>query len=145
MLLNNIVGQVFLVLISVISASGGIYATIMSRKKAGAEAMKTEAEAEHTSDKTWIQRLDALSTDLGRLQLLSDERFERLVELETLITDHVTWDFKVVRMLRGHGLDCEDPPSLVYVRRKLAEEKNAIKKEMGSEEIKDPDPDGVGK
>jgi hypothetical protein len=126
---------VFLVLIALISASGGIYATVVSRKKTGAEAMKTEVEAEQTSDKTWIQRLDALSNDLGRLQLLSDERFERLVELEMLITEHVTWDFTVVRLLRQHGIDIHEPPSLVYVRRKLAEEKNAIKKEMGSEEI----------
>lgn len=133
--MNSLIGQVFLVLIALISASGGIYATVVSRKKTGAEAMKTEVEAEQTSDKTWIQRLDALSNDLGRLQLLSDERFERLVELEMLITEHVTWDFTVVRLLRQHGIDIHEPPSLVYVRRKLAEEKNAIKKEMGSEEI----------
>lgn len=138
-MLNHPVVQILLVLVALVSAVGGIYSAIKSSKK-------TDAEAEATSDKTWITRLDALSKDLGKLQALSDERFERLVELETLITEHVTWDFRVVRMLREHGLECEDPPSLVYVRRKLAEEKNAIRQEMGlaggGEELRDSEGSG---
>lgn len=125
--MSPLIGQVVLVLIALISASGGIYATVVSRRK-------TEADTEQTTDQTWIARLEALSRDLGKLQLLSDERLERLVVLETLITDHLDWDFEVVRVLRKYDIAVDDPPSLVYVRRKLAEEKNAIQREMGSEQ-----------
>lgn len=129
--MNHLVGQLFLLAVAVVSATGGIYATVANRKKTSAEAGKTEAEKQHVSDATWIRRIEAISRDLGNLQTLSDERFERLVELERLITEHVAWDFKMVRLARQHGWDVDDPPSLVYVKRKLAEEKNAIKKEMG--------------
>ena len=139
-MLDSLIGQVFLVIVACISAVGGIYATVVSRGKTDAEAGKTSAEKEKLEDATWITRLDALSNDLGRLQILSDERFERLVEIERLITDHVQWDFHVVRLLRQHDMEIDDPPSLVYVRRKLQEEKSALKRELGDN---DNDSDSV--
>jgi hypothetical protein len=131
--MNSLTGQLFLVLIAVVSASGGIYATVVSRNKIRAEVVKVQADTAHVSDKTWIERLDALSRDLGRLQTLSDQRFAYLMELERLITAHVTWDFKVVRLLREHGIEVDEPPSLVYVKQKLTEVKSAMKRDMGSD------------
>jgi len=115
-MLNNVIVQIGLVLAAAISAAGGIYAVIASKDK-------TEAETEQLSDSTLIQRLNALSKDFDRLQQLSNERFIKLIEIETLVTRHVSWDFQVVRECRRRGWDIEDPPSLEYVRQKLDEAK----------------------
>ena len=131
--MSQLIGQIVLVVVAAIAASGGVYATFASRKQGQATAEKTGAEAEQIEDATWINRLNALGDELGRLQLLSDARFERLVEIEKLITDHVQWDFAMVRLARQHGWEVEDPPSLVYVKRKLQEEKAVLKQEMGDD------------
>lgn len=131
-MINTLVGQIFLVLVTIASASGGLYSTWVSRKQIASNTKRTDVESEHMEDQTWISRLDALSRDLKRLQGLSDERFERLIEIETLITEHVQWDFKMVRECRARGWHVEDPPSLVYVKRKIQEEKAVIQKEMGN-------------
>lgn len=129
-MLDTLVGQLFLVIVAAISAAGGIYATYVSRKTTDAAAEKSSAESEHIEDQTWINRLDALSKDFNRLQKLSDSRFERLVELERLITEHVSWDFTMVRLAREHGWEIEDPPSLVYVKQELQKEKAIIEREI---------------
>lgn len=131
--MNGLVPQLFLVAVSLIAAAGGIYATWSSRKQLAAQAGKTGAETEQLEDATWIARLDALSRDLKKLQNLSDERFERMVAIETLVTNHVSWDFKVVRLLREHNIEVENPPSLVYVRAQIAEEKASIERERGTD------------
>lgn len=132
--MGEFIGQLVLVLIAAISAGGGIYATVVSRRQVAANADKTDAEAEQLGDATWIARLDALSRDLQKLQSLSDQRFERMVAVEQLITDHVSWDFKVVRLLRQHDIAIEDPPSLVYVQRRIREEKATIERERNGDD-----------
>lgn len=125
--MNALVAQLFLVVIAAISSAGGIYATFVSRRQNSANAGKAEAETDHLEDSTWIQRLDALNRDFTKLQDLSDERFSRLVEIESMITKHVSWDFMALRLFREHNIEVDEPPSLVYVRRKLQAEKDAIK------------------
>lgn len=119
--MNSIITQVCLLLAALISSTGGIYAVVASRKRTDSEAKKFDKESEDIGDKTWIQRLDALSKDFAKLQVLSDERFQRLVEIEMLITEHVSWDFQMVRECRSRGWSVSDPPSLVYVKQKLKE------------------------
>ncbi|AYQ98612.1 hypothetical protein SEA_RIPARIAN_38 [Mycobacterium phage Riparian] len=119
--LESLITQAALVTVAAISAVGGIYSTYANRKQNSASADKTKKEGEQVGDQTWIRRLEALSQDFEKLQKLSDERFERLVEIEMLITEHVSWDFRIMRLLREHGIEAETPPSLVYVRHKLKE------------------------
>jgi hypothetical protein len=119
--LNSLYTQIGLVLVALISAAGGVYSIIASKSERDAQADKTAGEAEQINDQTWINRLSALGKDFDRLQTLSDERFARLVEIETLITEHVAWDFQIMRVLREHGIEVDSPPSLVYVRKKLKE------------------------
>lgn len=123
-MLNSTITQIGLVTVAVISLTGSVVSLWSSRRNRKAEAGRTEREAERIGDKTWIERLDALARDFDRLQQLSDERFAKLVEIEMLITEHVDWDWQVIRLLREHGIPVSDPPSLVYVRRKLQEAKD---------------------
>lgn len=111
-----------------------MYATVAAKRQRDADAEKTSKESEAVGDQTWISRLYALTGDFNLLQRLSDERFERLVEIETLITEHVSWDHQVVRLLRQHNILVDDPPSLVYVRRKLHEAQEREKRQSDNGE-----------
>ena len=139
--MGELIGQIVLVLVAAISAAGGIYATVVSRRQVRASADKTDAEKDQLEDATWIARLDALSRDLGKLQALSDARFERLVAIEQLITDHVEWDFMVMRECRSRGWNVPTPPSLVYVKRAVQEEKEAVAREIGENSGPIPKPE----
>lgn len=108
--------QFGLVAVAASSSIGAVYAVIASRGNREAEAGKTVKETEHLGDQTWITRLEALDRDFAKLQALSDARFQRLLQIETLITEHISWDFMVQRKLRELGEDIPNPPSLAYIQ-----------------------------
>jgi hypothetical protein len=111
-------------------ASGmvALYAVVVSRSVREASTRKTASEATAVEDQVWIDRVNALSSDFKRLQELSDARFDRLVRIETAITEHLQWDHLVVRTCREgiciggerYSLDIPDPPSLQYIKQEVA-------------------------
>lgn len=115
-ILDSVVAQFGLVAVTATSSLGAVYAVIASRGNREADAEKTERESEQLSDQTWINRLEALDRDFTKLQALSDARFQRLVQIETRITEHISWDFMVLRRLRKLGETVPDPPSLSAIQ-----------------------------
>lgn len=107
-----------------IGTLGGVYSVVVSRGTREAATRKTAGEAVHIEDRTWIDRLEALDKQFTKLQALSDDRFEKLVAIEMAITEHVQWDYEVVREGRKVGLHIPDPPSLQYIRRLTEEAKD---------------------
>lgn len=130
-MLSHVATQVGLVLVALISAGGGIFSVMATRSQRQADVEKSERESEHIGDKTWIQRLEALSRDFEKLQRLSDARFSKLVDMEMLITEHVSWDWRVIRVLRENGIAIDPPPSLVAVRIQIKEAQQ-VEKEISN-------------
>jgi hypothetical protein len=108
---------------ALLGTCGGVYSVIVSRSAREASTRKTAGEAAHVEDKTWIARLEALDKQFTKLQALSDERFNKIIEIEIAITEHVQWDHAVVREARKVGLHIPDPPSLDYIKRLAIEAK----------------------
>lgn len=119
----EVIGPIMLALAALISATGGIYAIIVSKSTHAAQTKKTANEAVAVGDTTWIQRLEALNRNFEALQTLSDDRFRKLVAIEELLADHVSWDWAAVRKFREHGIPIEDPPSLIVVQQLARENK----------------------